>query len=249
MKIIALYHIKGGVGKTAASVNLALCAARDGFKTLLCDLDPQGSASFYFRILPEKKFTGKVFLRGGKKVDKNIKGTDFENLDLLPADFSFRKMDISLDHFTHSKKRLIPIFQKFKNEYDFIFLDCPPNITLVSENIFRAADVVLVPVIPTTLSILTFDKLCRFFKKKKLTSSKILAFFSMAEIRKQLHKEIMKNRLAADQHFLKEVIPYASIVEKMGVYREPVVSYRPNSKAAQAYQHLWAAVCADLQIN
>ena len=94
MTIFALYNIKGGVGKTAAAVNLSYLASKEGFATLLIDLDPQGSASFYFRLKSEKKFTSKKLLRGGKNIAASVKGTDFFNLDALPSTLSFRKMDV-----------------------------------------------------------------------------------------------------------------------------------------------------------
>ncbi len=140
MQIIALYNIKGGVGKTAAAVNLAYLASLNGARTLLCDLDPQGSASFYLRIRPSKKFGRKKLIKGGKHIQQNIKGTDYENLDFLPSALSYRNLDIALDNLKRSQKRLKETLQPLKKEYDFLFLDCPPNITLVSENIFHAAD-------------------------------------------------------------------------------------------------------------
>ena len=97
MHTIALYSIKGGVGKTAAAVNLAYLAAQSGAPTLLIDLDPQSAATFYFRVRPSKKHDQDKLIKGGKAVLKKIKASDFENLDLLPADFSYRNLDISLD--------------------------------------------------------------------------------------------------------------------------------------------------------
>ena len=96
MKIFATYNIKGGVGKTTAAVNLAYLSAADGCRTLLWDLDPQGAASFLFRIKPRVKGGGKALIRGTKTLDDAIKGTDFDHLDLLPADFTYRNMDLLL---------------------------------------------------------------------------------------------------------------------------------------------------------
>ena len=186
---------------------------------LLIDLDPQGSASYYYRIQPSKKLKSPKLLKGKNTVDKYIKGTDFLNLDLLPSDFSYRKLDIILNNKKRSHQILKDIFLPFQDEYEYIFLDCPPNITLLSENIFYAADMIIVPVIPTTLSILTYNKLVKFFEKKKYDFSKLVPFFSMVESKKTLHNKIVQNTNAKKNPFLTTQIPYLSEVEKMGLYR------------------------------
>ena len=242
MKIIAFYSIKGGVGKTAAAVNLAYIAAAEGAKTILLDMDPQGSASYYFRIKSSKKFSSKKFIKGRKRFDKSIKGTDYRNLDLLPSHLSYRNLDLVLDKLKRSKKRLREVLEPFAKEYDFVFLDCPPNITLVSENIFYAADYLLVPLVPTTLSLLTYEKLRQFFTDKALDQSKIFVFFSMVEKRKKMHRGIMEKMSNQDGRFLNSRIPYTADVEKMGIYREPLLCFRPKSIAARSYGDLWAEI-------
>ncbi len=241
MKTIAVYSIKGGVGKTATSVNLSYLAAREGFSSLICDLDPQGSASYYFRVRADKKFNQKKLLKGGKTIDKNIKATDFQNLDILPSDLSYRHLDVSLGGYKKAKKKLKDILTPLQDEYDYVFLDCPPNITLISENVFRAADSILVPCIPTTLSIRTLGQLIKFFKMKDLSLKKITAFFSMVESRKRMHQDniikIHDNKKITC--FLESKIPYLAEVEKMGLTREPVAHTSPKSIASMAYESLW----------
>jgi chromosome partitioning protein len=240
--IIAIYNIKGGVGKTASAANLSFLAAKEKKGTLLCDLDPQGSATYYFRIRPHKKFSSKKLLKGGTTLNKFIRATDFEYLDLLPAKMSHRKMDILLDKLPKSKKKFDSIFSGSLQDYEYIFLDCPPNITLVSENVFYAADFILIPLIPTTLSVLTYQKLLKFFKSHKLSEKKLIPFFSMVESRKKMHQEIVREYLKPETQFLQSQIPYNSEIEKMGIYRSPLVYYRPDSKAAKAYQTLWQEI-------
>ena len=246
MSIIAVSNIKGGVGKTATSVNLAYLSAVDGINTLLCDMDSQGSASYYFRIRPKKKFNTKKFLKGGKHIDRNIRGTDYPGLDLLPADFSFRNIDIALDGLKKSTQRIGRILAPLRREYGCIFLDCPPNVTLLSENIFHAADIILIPLIPTTLSILALKKLLGFLGKMNYRRFKVLVFFSMVEKRKKMHIEMMR-RMLKKKGVLPIAIPYLADVEKMGVYRQPVTAAMPGSAATIAYQKLWTEIRKHLE--
>ncbi|NLT50595.1 MAG: ParA family protein [Ignavibacteria bacterium] len=238
MKIIAVYSIKGGVGKTASSVNLAYLAARAGYKTLLCDLDPQSSTSYYFRIRPSKKFDSGKLIDENKNIEKYIKQSDFDNLDILPSDFSYRNLDLLLDNVKKSKKKLKSVLKNLKGNYDIIFLDCPPNITLFSENIFNAADIITEPCIPTTLSILTHEKLYDFLKDSDFNPESLYTFYSMVELRKKMHKEIMQQN-TDNSNFLSSFIPYCSDIEKMGIHLQPVFIFAPSGKAAKSYEKLW----------
>ena len=246
MAVIAVYHIKGGVGKTATAVNLSYLSAQGGQKTLLCDMDPQGSSTFYFRIRTDNKLNTKKLLKGGKHIDKSIKGTDYPWLDLLPADFSYRNIDIALDDMKKSRQRISRILKPLRKEYDNIFIDCPPNITLLSENIFYAADYVLVPLVPTTLSHLSLQQLYRFLEEIGESRSKIMVFFSMVEKRKKMHWELMR-KLIKKKGVLPSLIPYLADIEKMGIYRQPVSAALPRSIAAVAYSDLWQVVCKRIE--
>jgi len=238
MSVIAVYNIKGGVGKTATAVNLSYLASAGGEKTLLCDMDPQGSSSYYFRIRPDKTFNAGKLLKGGKHIARSIRGTDFPDLDLLPADFSYRNMDIALDDMKKSRQRISRILKPLRGEYKHVFLDCPPNITLLSENIFHAADFLLVPLIPTTLSFLALQQLYGFLDDIGEKRSKVLVFFSMVEKRKKMNWDMMRE-LINKKGFLPALIPYLADIEKMGLFRQPVNVTLPNSLAAAAYLDLW----------
>ena len=177
MTTLALYSNKGGVGKTAAAVNLAYLAAQAGLMTLICDLDPQASTTFYFRVKPKLKPKARGLVRGHKQVDLSIKGTDYENLDLLPADFTHRNLDLTFNSQRRRKQRLRMILDPLRNEYDLIILDCPPTINIVAENIFNAADHLLVPLIPTTLSVRTHAQLHAFLNENRYRSIGVHTFF------------------------------------------------------------------------
>lgn len=247
MRTLASYNIKGGVGKTATTVNLAFLAAREGAQTLVWDLDPQGAASYYFRIKPKVKGGSKGLLGAKKEIDDLIKGTDYENLDLLPADFSYRHMDLILDSAkkpTHSLEKAV---KPLRDEYDFLIIDCPPSISLLSENVFQAAEALLVPMIPTTLSVRTYDQLLDFLEKHRLSQLQILPFFSMVDLRKRLHREVMDTFSRECPGFLKQYIPNASEIERMGTERAAVPSYAPRGTSAHAYEELWEEVKARLR--
>ena len=239
MKTLATYSIKGGVGKTSAAVNLGALAAADGLRTVLWDLDPQGAASFLFRIRPKVKGGGRRLMR-----DKDplavMKGTDVEGLDLLPADFSYRNLDLELDRRKKPLAGVRRVLAELDGSYDLAILDCPPSISLVSENVFQAADLLLVPLVPATLSVRTLEQLRGFLERVDQPAPDVLAFFSMVDRRKKLHRELVESLPRELPGMAEVAIPNASIVELMGLRREPVVTSAPGHKAAAAYGELWA---------
>lgn len=238
MKILACYNIKGGVGKTAAAVNLSYLSAREGFRTLVWDLDPQGASSFYFRVSPYVP-SGAEGLMQGAGLRGAIKGTDHENLDLLPADFSYRNLDLLLGKAIKPQRCLNALLKPLESEYDYVFLDCPPGITLLSENVFRATDVLLVPTIPTTLSLRALDQLLKFCRHEGLNDFSILPFFTMVDVRRALHRRIVEELPRQIPAMLGNYIPYASDVEQMGLRRSAVGAYAAQGRSARAYEDLW----------
>ena len=242
LKIIATYNIKGGVGKTSTAVNMAYIAAQANYKTLVWDLDPQGASSYYFRVKPKIKGGSKQLISGNRELDDLIKATDFENLDLLPADFSFRNLDLVLDARKKPTQRLKKLLAPLTEEYDLIILDCPPNISLLSEAIFAAADILLSPIIPTTLSLRTLEQLKKYIKDNKLKHLQLIPFFSMADKRKKMHREIMQTLTEKHPEILQSIIPYASDVERMGWERKPLGAYTSKGRSIEAYQMLWQEI-------
>ena len=131
------------------------------------------------------------------------------------------------------------------DEYDVAILDCPPSISLVSESMFAAADVLLVPLIPSTLSVRTLEQLQDFLAGNGGAAPQIVAFLSMVDRRRKLHRELAET-LRETLPVADAGIPVASAVEMMGVRRAPLVTTNPRSPAARAYADLWAEVSANL---
>jgi chromosome partitioning protein len=252
MQIVALYNLKGGVGKTAGAVNLAWFAARDGLRTLLWDLDPQAAATFYLRV--EAKIDGgkkALFKKKGGALRRQIHATDFPRLDLVPGDFSFRTLDVALDDLKKPAARLSSWLEPLADDYDLVLLDCPPSLSRTSESVFAAATALLVPLIPTTLSQRTLGQLTEHLDKKGPKRLAVWPFFCMVDRRKRLHRDLLAEAAAqqgiyADLPALRTAIPAASAVERMGVERAPLPAFQPASPASMAYGELWTEVRARL---
>jgi chromosome partitioning protein len=240
VEIIATCNLKGGVGKTSAAVSLAYLSARDVRRTLVWDLDPQGAATFLLRVRPHVKGGGKALIRGTRPLDRAIRVTDFDGLDVLPADFRYRSMDLALDNAEQPTQRIARLLAPLAGVYDTVFLDCPPGLSLVSENALHAADLLLVPLIPTTLSLHTLDQLSEFLAGLAGRRPRVLAFFSMVDRRKRLHREIVQRLPTQRSDIAAAAIPALSVVEQMAVHRAPLPAFAPRSPAAERYQQLWA---------
>jgi len=249
MRVLATYSIKGGVGKTTTAVNLAYLSATEGARTLIWDLDPQGAATFLFRVKARIKGGGDALIGGRSDAERLIKGTDFDLLDLLPADLSYRHMDLHIDQAKRSTRRLAAVLAPLGQDYDCVILDCPPSLSLVSESVFEAADVVLVPMIPSPLPARTLDQLEEFLAdaatrhpSRRAADPAVLAFFSMVDRRRKLHGQIIGDLRAERPEVLASEIPSSTVFEQMGVRRLPVECFAPASAAAAAYRALWKEI-------
>jgi cellulose biosynthesis protein BcsQ len=242
MRVLASYSIKGGVGKTTSAVNLAYLSAEEGARTLVWDLDPQGAATFLFRVKPKIKGGGADLVRGRSEVDPLIRGTDYDRLDLLPADLSYRHMDLDLDRAKKPTRRLARVLAPLGNQYDCVILDCPPSLSLVSESVFEAADVVLVPMIPSPLPTRTLDQVEQFLGRVDSRKPDVLAFFCMVDRRRKLHGQIIRELVGTRPEVLSTEIPASTVFEQMGVRRAPVEVFASRSEAAASYRYLWKEI-------
>ncbi len=239
MKLLATYNFKGGVGKTATAVNVAYMAAADGAPTLVWDLDPQGAATFTFRIRPKVKGGSKRVLRG--ELDGAIRATDFDGLDLLPADFSYRTLDVRLNGSRDPAELLGECLHPLRKSYELVVLDCAPSISATAEGVFGVVDALLAPTIPTPLSLRTLAKLLQHLKGRERRPL-VLPFFCMVDKRKKLHREVCAYARREELGFLETEIPYSSAVERMGIERRPLGTFAAGDKAAVAYRSLWEEI-------
>ena len=244
--IVSVYNIKGGVGKSTTAVNIAYLASAAGHRTLIWDLDPQGAATYTFRRQPRVKGRAEGIISGERELRSLVKKTGFPRLDILPADFSYRHMDTMLDAYKKATKRLLKLMRPLRKRYDYVILDCAPGVTLVSENVMRASDALVVPLLPSPLSVQMLAALFEFIRGKKWDDVVVLPFFSMVDRRKKLHKDLMTSLRQDYPMILDTIISYSSDIEKMSVRRAPLASYSPNSPAGRAYADLWAEISGRL---
>jgi cellulose biosynthesis protein BcsQ len=246
VRVIALYSPKGGVGKTSAAVNLAHRAALERRRVLLWDLDPQGAATFYLKVTPRTHDADRVVVDAGDELTGRILGTDHEHLDVLPADAGLRGLDLALDRAKGRRRRLGRAAELLARQYDVVVVDCAPALGLVAENVFRAADLLLVPVIPAPLSVRTLDQLDGALAERDL-AVRARCFFSLVDGRRRVHRELMDQVLAERDDVLRTAIPEDPEVELMGEHRAPVAAFAPRCPAAAAYAELWVELQASLR--
>ena len=249
MKIIAVTNIKGGVGKTTTAVNLSYLCAAGGGATLLWDLDPQGAATYTLHGEPSEPISARKLVSGKRELPEFILRTDYPGLDLLPADLSYRNFDVHLSERKKPAERLLRMSRSLRSAYAALFLDCPPGISLLSENVLRAADAVVVPLVPSPLSVRMLAQLRDFIVDQGWTDLLLLPFFSMVDRRRSLHTEIIASTRADFPIMLQTEVPYWSEIERMTVRREPLPASSPNGAAAAIYRSLWAEVAGRVGIS
>jgi chromosome partitioning protein len=237
MQVVATVSVKGGVGKTATVVNLAAEATRDGARVLVWDLDPQGSATYLLRAEHRLPGGAKRLAGPAGELAPHVRATVVPGLHVVPADLSLRFLDRHLDGVDRPRRRLGSLLSELGDGYDLAVLDCPPGASLAVESAIRASDLLLTPVVPTTLAMLTLAQLEEVVAQRG-RAPRLLAHVSMLDRRKRLQRDTTEELLARDD-VLRTIVPSASAVERMGPERAPVRLFAPRSRATTAYLELW----------
>jgi cellulose biosynthesis protein BcsQ len=242
MEIIAIYNVKGGVGKTTTAINLAYRSATDDWPTVLWDLDAQGAATYLLQREATIGGGSKNLIRGDTPLGKVVVATDYPRLDLVPADFSYRRMDAHLRSQRDAATRLLKLMRPLQQRYACLILDCPPGMSLVAENVIHGADALVVPVLPSPLSARMLEQLFEFIAARNWRDVNVLPFFSMVDRRRALHRDTIAALRERFPSILATEVPYGSDFERMTERRAPIEAYAPANRAAAVYRALWAEI-------
>ncbi len=239
MRTIALYNLKGGVGKTTAAVNLAGLAAAAGLRVLLWDLDPQNAASWHLRCDRPNPLKARQLIKRKQPLLAQVQISVHARLDVLAANPSLRKLDLLLDKTKDGERRLARLLAQFAPHYDLVVLDCPPSLSCVSENVFAAAEAILVPLIPSPLSLHAYRLILEHFRQHDLPRRRLHPFFSMVDRRRKQHRDWLQAPPLELDNRLTACVPYAAALEQMGERRALIVVEAARTQAAAAYRALW----------
>jgi chromosome partitioning protein len=242
-KIISIANQKGGVGKTTTSVSLSAILAKKGKKILMIDMDPQGNGTSGLGIDKNVKFSVYDVIIDDVEIENTIKKTEIENLDVCPSNINLAGAEVELVDMEEREQRLKSKLDKIKEKYDYIIIDCPPSLGLVTLNAFTASDSVLIPVQCEYYALEGLGQLINTINlvKKHLNKSLYIegALLTMYDARTNLSNQVVKEvkRYFEDKVY-KVVIPRNVKLSEAPSYGMPITLYDKRSKGAKCYEKL-----------
>ena len=240
-KIISIANQKGGVGKTTTSVNLSTVLAKKGKKVLLIDADPQGNATSGLGIDKEQQFSVYDVLIEDIEVENTLQRTKVKNLDLCPSNINLAGAEVQLVGVQDRENRLKEKLDKIRDSYDFIIIDCPPSLGLVTLNAFTASDSVLIPVQCEYYALEGLGQLINTIDLVRRSTNKCLtiegALLTMYDSRTNLSNQVVKEvKKYFNNKVYKNIIPRNVRLSEAPSYGMPITMYDPRSKGAKAYE-------------
>ena len=243
-KVIVIANQKGGVGKTTTAVNLSACLGDAGKKVLVIDIDPQGNTTSGLGVSKEdgENSIYEVLVNGESLEDAIVK-TDYKNLSVCPANVNLAGAEIEMVDIEKREHLLDSAIDKIRNKYDFIIIDCPPSLGLLTLNAFVAADSVLVPIQCEYYALEGLSQLTKTIKNIKHTWNEKVQFegilLTMFDGRTNLSIQVADEvkKFFPDKVF-KTVIPRNVRIAEAPSFGEPIIIYDKYSKGAESYIEL-----------
>ena len=240
-KIISVANQKGGVGKTTTTVNLSTILAKKGKKVLLIDTDPQGNATSGLGVSKDVELSVYDILIGDTEFDETLQETAIKNLKVCPSNISLAGAEVQLVSMMSREQRLKTKLDKIKDQYDYILIDCPQSLGLVTLNAFTASDSVLIPVQCEYFALEGLGQLLNTVNLVKKHLNKNLeiegALLTMYDARTNLSNQVVKEvKKYFEDKVYKTVIPRNVRLSEAPSYGMPITVYDPRSKGAKAYE-------------
>lgn len=239
-KVISVANQKGGVGKTTTTVNLGTIIAKKGKKVLLIDADPQGNASSGLGVEKDVEYSTYDILVNDTKLEDAIQDTIIKNLKVCPANMSLAGAEVELVSMMSREQRLKEKLDEIKDQFDYIFIDCPPSLGLITLNSFTASDSVLIPVQCEYFALEGLGQLLNTVNLVKKHLNKNIriegALLTMYDIRTNLSNQVVKEvKKYFENKVYKTVIPRNVRLSEAPSYGMPITEYDPRSKGAKSY--------------